>query len=73
MKRHLRRIEKDLHNDYIIKYPFEKLTNRPKLEKITAATNLNNKSLGNIYKTDKSDEIKDRMRVIYLYYLKIFG
>jgi hypothetical protein len=73
MKRHLRRIEKDLHNDYIIKYPFEKLTNRPKLEKITPATNLNNKSLGNIYKTDKSDEIKDRMRVIYLYYLKIFG
>lgn len=73
MKREIRGIEKRLYNDYLIKFPSENLKEKPRLEEIRIATNLNNKGKGNIYKTDSSSEMKEELKKLIFYYIKIFG
>lgn len=73
MKKELLFLEKNLFNDYIIRFPSENHIKNPKLEEITISTNLNNKKRGNIYKVDSSKDIKSDIRILMKYYISIYG
>jgi len=73
MRKEFREIEKKLYNDYIIKFPLEQVKENPKLEEIKISTNMDNKGRGNIYKVDSSKEMREELKKLIVYYMKIFG